>query len=154
MKSPRSSTVIAVALSLLFTISVKACGDDPTHSHLHKRIPTSAPITPPTRPLEWGDLNIIHTTDSHGWLLGHQKTSFPEPNYSGDLGEFASFVSHMKEIAKVSRGDIPGCMESLMNVQKRGVDLLLVDSGDIHDGTGLSDGGPPGSIDAHEVHNI
>ena len=25
------------------------------------------------------------------------------------------------------------------------------DSGDIHDGTGLSDGGLPGSIDAHEV---
>jgi len=43
------------------------------------------------------------------------------------------------------------CMESLMSGQERGVDLLLVDSGDIHDGTGLSDGGPPGSIDAYEV---
>ena len=38
-----------------------------------------------------------------------------------------------------------------MSVQDRGVDLLLVDSGDLHDGTGLSDGGPPGSVDAHEV---
>jgi len=109
MKAPRSgtATTIAVALSLLSTICVKACGDDHTHAHLHKRLPSSAPITPPTRPLEWGDINIIHTTDSHGWLLGHQKSSFPEPNYSGDFGEFASFVSHMKQIAKVSRGNIP-----------------------------------------------
>jgi hypothetical protein len=42
-------------------------------------------------------------------------------------------------------------MDFLMNMQERGVDLLLVDSGDIHHGTGLADGGPPGSIDAHEV---
>ena len=38
-------------------------------------------LTPPSRPLQWGDINIIHTTDTHGWLLGHQKSSFPEPNY-------------------------------------------------------------------------
>ena len=101
MRSPRSSTTIAVAFSLFSTICVKACGDDETHAHLHKRLPSSAPITPPTRPLEWGDINILHTTDTHGWLLGHQKTSFPEPNYSGDFGELASFVSHMKKIAKV-----------------------------------------------------
>lgn len=43
--------------------------------------PQAQTITLPTRPLQWGDVNIIHTTDSHGWLLGHQKTSFPEPNY-------------------------------------------------------------------------
>ena len=78
-------------------------------------------LTLPTRPLEWGEVNIIHTTDTHGWLLGHQKNSFPEPNYryvevhvetigdvitpflcsSGDLGDFASFVTHMKAIAIV-----------------------------------------------------
>lgn len=102
MKSPRSSTTIAVALCLLFPLSVKACGGDHTHAHLHKRLPSSAPITSPTRPLEWGDINILHTTDTHGWLLGHQKASFPEPDYSGDFGEFASFISHMKQIAKVS----------------------------------------------------
>lgn len=38
-------------------------------------------LIPPSRPLQWGDINIIHTTDTHGWLLGHQKSSFPEPNY-------------------------------------------------------------------------
>ncbi|KAL4249233.1 Calcineurin-like phosphoesterase domain-containing protein [Abortiporus biennis] len=101
-------------------------------------------------PLEWGDVNIIHTTDTHGWLLGHQKTSFPEPNYSGDLGDFASFVSHMKQIAL-----------------EKDVDLLLIDSGDLHDGkqgmpnvrllwtgTGLSDGFPPGGVDGHETNKF
>ncbi len=72
-----------------------------------------------------------------GWLLGHQKTSFPEPNYSGDFGDFASFVSHMKTIAL-----------------QKDVDLLLVDSGDLHDGTGLSDGFPPGGVDAHAVCSL
>ncbi|KAJ7074295.1 Metallo-dependent phosphatase-like protein [Mycena amicta] len=115
-----------------------ACGNDHLHardghdhSHAKREFPT-ARLTPPSRPLEWKSLQILHTTDSHGWLLGHQKTSFPEPNYSGDLGDFASFVAHMKEIA-----------------EKKDVDLLLVDSGDLHDGTGLSDGYPPGGVDAH-----
>jgi 2',3'-cyclic-nucleotide 2'-phosphodiesterase (5'-nucleotidase family) len=31
----------------------------------------------------------------------------------------------------------------------RGVDLLLIDTGDLSGGTGLSDGGPPGSANAH-----
>jgi 2',3'-cyclic-nucleotide 2'-phosphodiesterase (5'-nucleotidase family) len=75
---------------------------------------------------------VIHTTDSHGWLLGHQKQSFPELNYSGDLGDLASFVAHMKEIALV-----------------RGIDLLLVDTGDLSGGTGLSDGGPEGVANGH-----
>jgi hypothetical protein len=110
MKSPRSSTTIAVALSFLSTVCVKACGDDHTRARMHKRLPSSAPITPPTRPLEWGDINIIHTTDTHGWLLGHQKGSFPEPNYSGDFGGFASFVSHMKQTAKVINGNICICL--------------------------------------------
>ncbi|KAJ3710318.1 Metallo-dependent phosphatase-like protein, partial [Lentinula raphanica] len=35
------------------------------------------------------------------WFLGHQHLSYPEPNYSGDLGDFASFVKHMKDIAVV-----------------------------------------------------
>lgn len=57
--------------------------------------------------------------------------------YSGDFGDFASFVSHMKQIA-----------------EDKGVDLLLVDSGDVHDGTGLSDGFPPGGLDAHAVRSV
>ncbi|KDR75573.1 hypothetical protein GALMADRAFT_248054 [Galerina marginata CBS 339.88] len=119
--------------------SVSACGDhEEGHVHDHsKRATPSVPLPPPTRQLEWGDINIIHTTDSHGWLLGHQKTSFPEPNYSGTFGDFASFVTHMKEIAL-----------------ERDVDLLLVDSGDLHDGTGLTDGFPAGGIDAHDANQF
>ncbi|KAJ7593465.1 Metallo-dependent phosphatase-like protein [Mycena floridula] len=113
-----------------FVAAVHGCGD---HDHLVKRA-TTVPLIPPSRPLEWADLNFIHTTDSHGWLLGHSKTSFPEPNYSGTLGDFASFVAHMKQTAL-----------------EKDVDLLLVDSGDLHDGTGLTDAFPPGSVDGHDA---
>lgn len=82
------------------------------------------------RELQWGDIVLLHTTDIHGWYLAHQKKSQPEPNYSGDWGDFASFVAHMRKLAK-----------------KKGVDLLLVDSGDLHDGAGLSDGFPTGQVD-------
>ncbi|KAH9039790.1 Metallo-dependent phosphatase-like protein [Lactarius pseudohatsudake] len=124
--------------ALAFSIgSTGACPEgDHTHEHA-RRAPPQAPLTRPSRPLVWGDVNIIHTTDSHGWLLGHQKPSFPEPNSSGDFGDFASFVAHMKKIA-----------------DKKDVDLLLVDSGDLHDGTGLSDGFPPGGIDAHDSNQF
>ncbi|KAK0189116.1 Metallo-dependent phosphatase-like protein [Armillaria mellea] len=130
-----TTIMLAQFLAVFAVISVAwACADGDGHVHEHpRRANPSSPLTPPTRPLEWGDINIIHTTDTHGWLLGHQKASFPEPNYSGDLGDFASFVTHMKEIAI-----------------RKDVDLLLVDSGDLHDGTGLSDGFPPGGVDGHE----
>ncbi|KAI0264244.1 Metallo-dependent phosphatase-like protein [Gloeopeniophorella convolvens] len=127
--------VLTLALAAL---SATACPDGPEHTHEHaRRAPPSVPLAPPSRPLVWGDVNIIHTTDSHGWLLGHQKTSFPEPNYSGDFGDFASFVAHMKEIAL-----------------EKDVDLLLVDSGDLHDGTGLTDGFNPGGVDAHDANKF
>ena len=73
-----------------------------TIARLHKSLPSFPPITPPTCPLEWGDVNIFHTTYTHEWLLDRQKVSFPEPNYSGDFGQLASFISHMMQIAKVS----------------------------------------------------
>ena len=100
MKSPRSTTTIFVAFSLPSTICVKAYGDDHTRAHLHKRLPSSAPIIPPTRPLEWGEIDVLHTINTYGWLLGHQKTSFPEPNCTGDFGELASLVSPMKKSRK------------------------------------------------------
>ncbi|KAJ6525668.1 Metallo-dependent phosphatase-like protein [Mycena capillaripes] len=131
-------------LALALAGTALACGDDHAHaardghdhSHAKREFPQTH-LAPPSRPLEWGSLNIIHTTDSHGWLLGHQKTSFPEPNYSGDFGDFASFVTHMKELAL-----------------KKDVDLLLVDSGDLHDGTGLSDGFPAGGVDAQQSNEF
>lgn len=34
-----------------------------------------AAVDVPNRPLEWGALNVLHTTDTHGWLEGHLKES-------------------------------------------------------------------------------
>ncbi|KIK61123.1 hypothetical protein GYMLUDRAFT_43221 [Collybiopsis luxurians FD-317 M1] len=126
-----STTFLTFALVAI----ADACGDG--HGHDHHESHPYPQLTKPSRPLEWGDLNIIHTTDTHGWLLGHQHISFPEPNYSGDLGDFASFVKHMKDIAL-----------------EKDVDLLLIDSGDLHDGTGLSDGYAAGGIDAHDSNQF
>ncbi|KAH9485630.1 Secreted protein [Psilocybe cubensis] len=130
------SFVLGLLGSLAAVSTTSACEDGHAHDHA-KRTTPSVQLTPPTRQLEWGDINIIHTTDSHGWLLGHQKSSFPEPNYSGTFGDFASFVTHMKELAI-----------------ERDTDLLLVDSGDLHDGTGLTDGFPAGGIDAHDANQF
>ena len=78
------------------------------------------------RELDYGDLNILHSTDVHGWFQGHRKLSPPEPSYSGDWGDWASFASKMKT-----------------KMRSEGRDLLLVDTGDLHDGNGISDGFPP-----------
>ena len=66
-----------------------ACADNELHardSHAGAHVHTAreypkVPLTRPYRPLVWGDFNVIHTTDTHGWLLGHQKIDWPEPNY-------------------------------------------------------------------------
>jgi len=81
-----------------------------------------AAIDVPTRPLEWGDVNVLHTTDMHGWIVGHPKIQPPEPNYNGTFGDFYSFVQHMRERAEKERKE-----------------LLLVDSGDRRIGHGLTD---------------
>lgn len=79
----------------------------------------------PLRDLTWGQLNFIHTTDTHGWLPGH----LLEPNFSADWGDLISFVAHMRRKA-----------------DDAGVDILVVDSGDRHDGNGLSDATNPPAI--------
>lgn len=70
------------------------------------------------RAIQWGDLNFLHTTDTHGWLAGH----ILERQFSADWGDFVSFSEHARQLA-----------------DSRGVDLIMVDSGDRHDGNGLSD---------------
>jgi 2',3'-cyclic-nucleotide 2'-phosphodiesterase (5'-nucleotidase family) len=62
----------------------------------------------PRAPLEWGQLNFLHTSDTHGWLEGHLK----EPSYGADWGDFVSFADAMKRKAR-----------------SIGVDLLIVDTG-------------------------
>ncbi|KAK1589959.1 calcineurin-like phosphoesterase [Colletotrichum navitas] len=79
---------------------------------------SQAAVDAPRGPLSWGQLNFLHTTDTHGWLEGHIR----EQNYGADWGDFVSFVKHMRQKAD----DLD-------------VDLLVVDTGDLHDGAGLSD---------------
>ena len=74
------------------------------------------------RNISWGQLNFIHTTDTHGWLPGH----LLEQQYSSDWGDYVSFIHHMRERA-----------------EEKGVDILIVDTGDRHDGNGLSDATVP-----------
>ncbi|CAE6516238.1 unnamed protein product [Rhizoctonia solani] len=119
---------------------VLACGGHGDHAHppVRRMQPGATPSTAwPTVPLEWGNINFLHTTDTHGWLLGHLHASPPEPNYSGDFGDFASFVEHMRSEA-----------------DKKGVDLLVVDSGDLHDGNGLSDGFPVGGVNGQKSNQF
>ncbi|KAF4637576.1 hypothetical protein G7Y89_g499 [Cudoniella acicularis] len=68
--------------------SVTACDscygltDEVVHERLARRMQLEAEnaLTRPKAPLEWGQLNVLHTTDTHGWLEGHLK----ERNFSAD----------------------------------------------------------------------
>ncbi|KAL2017368.1 hypothetical protein VTK56DRAFT_2248 [Thermocarpiscus australiensis] len=80
------------------------------------------PVPAPMRDLVWGKLNFLHTTDTHGWHAGHLQ----EPQYSADWGDYVSFAEHMRKAA-----------------DDRGVDLLLVDTGDRVEGNGLYDASNP-----------
>lgn len=76
------------------------------------------------RDLQWGQLNFIHSTDTHGWLAGHGSQDHYE--FSGTWGDYISFVQHMRQMA-----------------DDKNVDLIVVDTGDKYDGNGLSDGSDP-----------
>ncbi|RDW75235.1 hypothetical protein BP6252_06377 [Coleophoma cylindrospora] len=120
----RSSTLLTAAAT---AVGLSAACDScygPSSAVVHERNvrrmqPTAQNATVgPKAPLEWGQINFMHTTDTHGWLEGHIK----EQNYGADWGDFVSFSRHMTQKA----GNL-------------GVDLLLIDTGDLHDGNGLSD---------------
>lgn len=105
------------ALSLVLLASgALACGDcsapqnEVVQTRLVRRMQPDAQnaSSGPKAPLEWGQVNFLQTTDTHGWLEGHIK----EKNYGADWGDFVSFTTHMKQKAK-----------------SLGVDLLLIDTG-------------------------
>lgn len=111
---------------LLSSLLLNLAGSAAVAVHISQQ--PQAPVSNPNnelRDLTWGQLNFIHTTDTHGWLPGH----LLEPNYSADWGDLVSFVSHMRKRA-----------------DDAGVDILVVDSGDRHDGNGLSDATSPPAI--------
>nr|KMM68827.1 vacuolar protein [Coccidioides posadasii RMSCC 3488] len=80
------------------------------------------PIPAPLRDLTWGQLNFLHTTDTHGWLAGHLN----EAQYGADWGDYVSFAAHMRKKAEAA-----------------GTDLLLIDTGDRIEGNGLYDASDP-----------
>ncbi|KUJ09235.1 uncharacterized protein LY89DRAFT_690298 [Mollisia scopiformis] len=80
------------------------------------------PVAAPMRPLPWGQLNFMQTTDTHGWLAGHLQ----EAQYSADWGDYISFAERMREKA-----------------DGLGVDVLLIDTGDRIEGNGLYDSTTP-----------
>ncbi|KAL4780493.1 Metallo-dependent phosphatase-like protein [Aspergillus varians] len=88
------------------------------------------PIAAPIRDLKWGQLNFLHTTDTHGWLAGHLQ----EPSYSADWGDYISFTTRMREIADT-----------------RGRDLLVIDTGDRVEGNGLYDSSEPKGMYISEI---
>ncbi|ORY69519.1 Metallo-dependent phosphatase-like protein [Pseudomassariella vexata] len=117
-----TSSLIAV-IAVPGSLGCDSCFGPTNHvEHVRhvKRMQPGAPNATygPTRALEWGQLNFLHTTDTHGWLEGHLK----EENYGADWGDFVSFSNQLKRHAA-----------------KLGSDLLVVDTGDLHDGAGLSD---------------
>ncbi|KAH8673920.1 Metallo-dependent phosphatase-like protein [Xylariales sp. PMI_506] len=125
MRTSINSVVAGLATAVAFLPASLACdgcyGPSSVEHvrHIKRQQPSSLNASyGPTRELEWGQLNFLHTTDTHGWLEGHLK----EENYGADWGDFVSFSKYMKQKAA-----------------SLGVDLLLVDTGDLHDGNGLSD---------------
>ncbi|KAI1377477.1 Metallo-dependent phosphatase-like protein [Hypoxylon crocopeplum] len=124
MRSPSSTLVLGVALMpIRSSLACSSCYGPTDHvehvRHVKRMQPEAINATyGPTRALEWGQLNFLHTTDTHGWLEGHLK----QANYGADWGDFVTFSTRFKHQA--------GNM---------GVDILLVDTGDLHDGAGLSD---------------
>ncbi|KAI9649237.1 hypothetical protein NHQ30_001805 [Ciborinia camelliae] len=100
-------------LTLIGLLSSLAAGSQPS---------APAAIPAPMRPLQWGQLNFLQTTDTHGWHAGHLQ----EAQYSADWGDYISFAEQMKKQA-----------------DEKGVDLLLVDTGDRIEGNGLYDASDP-----------
>ncbi|OIW31037.1 hypothetical protein CONLIGDRAFT_297748 [Coniochaeta ligniaria NRRL 30616] len=82
----------------------------------------ASPVAAPMRDLQWGQLNFLHTTDTHGWHGGHLQ----ESQYSADWGDYISFAHHLRKRA-----------------DDEGRDLLLVDTGDRVEGNGLYDASDP-----------
>ncbi|ATY59228.1 Ser Thr phosphatase family [Cordyceps militaris] len=89
------------------------------------------PVAAPLRDLHWGQLNFLHTTDTHGWLGGH----LLEAQYSADWGDYISFSKHLRKHA-----------------DDKGVDLLLVDTGDRIEGNGLFDASSPKGLFQYDIY--
>lgn len=93
--------------------------------------PGAAPAQPaPLRNLPFGDINFLHTTDTHGWHAGH----LLESSYSADWGDYVSFAEHLRR-----------------KLETEGKDLLLIDTGDRIEGNGLYDASHPRGLYTFDI---
>ncbi|AAS51528.1 ADL392Wp [Eremothecium gossypii ATCC 10895] len=83
------------------------------------------------RELKLGQLNFLHTTDTHGWLGSHVS----QPDYDATWGDYVSFAQRFRERVKDK-------------------DLILIDSGDKRTGNGLSDLTSPMGLKSSGIFNL
>ncbi|KAL6241167.1 hypothetical protein RBB50_011846 [Rhinocladiella similis] len=88
------------------------------------------PLAAPLRELEFGQINFLHTTDTHGWHAGH----LLEPSFSADWGDYVDFADRLRE-----------------KLEAEGKDLLIVDTGDRIEGNGLYDGSEPKGLFTFDI---
>lgn len=100
--------------------------------HPFLREPKDASTSPYIRDVRVGQLNFLHTTDTHGWLGSH----LLQPDYDADWGDFVNFAADFKR-----------------NRLDETQDLLLIDTGDKHDGNGLSDATDPNGVETTRIFN-
>lgn len=115
-------------LASLATAAVIPIGGE----HAFRQPNSKEPVTHPARPLVWGDFNVLHTTDTHGWLAGH----LLEANFGADWGDFVTFGQLLRQKAREENRD-----------------LIVVDTGDRHDGNGLADASDPTGVYAERIFN-
>ena len=88
------------------------------------------PLAAPLRELEFGQINFLHTTDTHGWHAGH----LLEPSFSADWGDYVDFTDRLRE-----------------KLEGEGRDLLIVDTGDRIEGNGLYDASEPKGLFTFDI---
>lgn len=70
------SRMVATAAMLRAALACDGCYGAPAHDvvltrHVRRSQPDAQNATSgPRGPLEWGQINFLHTTDTHGWLEG------------------------------------------------------------------------------------
>ncbi|KIW17164.1 hypothetical protein PV08_04355 [Exophiala spinifera] len=87
-------------------------------------------LAAPLRDLEFGQINFLHTTDTHGWHAGH----LLEPSFSADWGDYVDFAGRLRE-----------------KLEAEGKDLLIVDTGDRIEGNGLYDASEPKGLFTFDI---
>jgi len=88
------------------------------------------PLAAPLRNLHYGQINFLHTTDTHGWHAGH----LLESSYSADWGDYIDFAGRLRE-----------------KLEAEGRDLLLIDTGDRVEGNGLYDASEPKGLYTFDI---